>query len=106
KRFGKRQLGIALFIAFIFTSAVPISLRLIGFFPVNGSPWLIPLLFTDRLLADTMGIIVLIMFASMLTDVVEDNELKTKRRSEGLLFAASAFVTKVISGGGHFVGGL
>jgi GPH family glycoside/pentoside/hexuronide:cation symporter len=106
KRFGKRELGIALFVAFIFTSAVPISLRLIGFFPVNGSPWLLPLLLVDRLLADTMGIIVLIMFASMLTDVVEDNELKTKRRSEGLLFAASAFVTKVISGGGHFVGGL
>ncbi|MBV9541819.1 MAG: MFS transporter [Alphaproteobacteria bacterium] len=106
RRFGKRQLGVALFIAFIFTSALPISLRLIGFFPVNGSPWLIPLLFADRLLADTMGIIVLIMFASMLTDVVEDNELKTKRRSEGLFFAASAFVTKVISGGGHFIGGL
>jgi Na+/melibiose symporter-like transporter len=53
-----------------------------------------------------MGIVVLIMFGSMLTDVVEDNEIKTKRRSEGLLFAASAFVTKVISGGGHFVGGL
>jgi len=106
KRFGKRQLGIALFIAFIFTSALPISLRLIGFFPVNGSPWLIPILFADRLVSDSMGIVVLIMFGSMLTDVVEDNEIKTQRRSEGLLFAASAFVTKVISGGGHFVGGL
>jgi len=106
KRFGKRQLGIALFIAFIFTSAVPITLRLIHFFPENGSPWLIPILLVDRLVADAMGIIVLIMFGSMLTDVVEDNEIKTKRRSEGLLFAASAFVTKVISGGGHFVGGL
>lgn len=106
KRFGKRQLGIALFIAFIFLSSLPIGLRLIGFFPVNGSPWLLPLLLLDRLVTDTLAIVVLVMFSSMLADVVEDSQLQTGRRSEGLFFAAQSFVTKAISGAGAFIAGL
>lgn len=105
KRFGKRQLGIALFVAFILTSSLPILLRLIGFFPENGSPWLLPLLLADRFIADILAIVVLIMFSSMLTDVVEDNEINTQRRSEGLYFAAMAFVSKATSGFGAFIGG-
>jgi len=72
---------------------------------VNGSPWLLPLLFAERLLALTVAIVVLIMFSSMLTDVVEDSELRTKRRSEGLFFAASSFIAKAISGTGAFIAG-
>ncbi|HEV2650999.1 MAG TPA: MFS transporter [Rhizomicrobium sp.] len=105
KRFGKRALAIGLFITFIVVSSAPIALRLIGFFPPNGSPFLVPLLFTERLISGTLGIVVLIMFSSMLTDVVEDNELRTKRRSEGLYFAASSFVAKAISGAGAFIAG-
>jgi Na+/melibiose symporter-like transporter len=52
-----------------------------------------------------LGIVVLIMFSSMLTDVVEDNELRTRRRSEGLFFAASSFIAKAISGTGAFIAG-
>lgn len=105
KIFGKRQLAIALFISFIFTSSIPIALRLIGFFPANGSPFLVPLLLADRLVSDTLAIVVLIMFSSMLTDVVEDNEIKTKRRSEGLFFAAMAFISKATTGVGALIGG-
>ncbi len=106
RRFGKRELGIALFIIYIFTASLPIALRLVGFFPANGSPLLLPLLLLDRMVSDTLGFVVLIMFSSMLADVVEDNELKTGRRSEGLFFAAQSFVTKAISGAGAFIGGL
>ena len=105
KRFGKRRLGIALFFAFIVVTTLPIGLRLIGFFPPNGSPWLLPILFVERTLAQGFAIVVLIMYSSMLTDVVEDNELRTRRRSEGLFFAASSFVSKAISGAGAFVAG-
>jgi len=105
KRFGKRRLGIGLFIAFIVVTTLPIGLRLIGFFPPNGSPWLLPILFAERTLAQGLAIVVLIMYSSMLTDVVEDNELRTKRRSEGLFFAASSFVAKAISGAGAFIAG-
>ena len=106
KAFGKRKLAIALYIVFIFTSSIPIALRLIGFFPANGSPFLLPLLLADRLVSDSLAIVVLIMFSSMLTDVVEDSEIKTKRRSEGLFFAALAFVSKATTGVGALIGGL
>lgn len=105
KRLGKRRLAIALFIVFIVISSLPIGLRLLGLFPANGSPFLLPILFVERLVVNALGIVVLIMFSSMLTDVVEDNELRTKRRSEGLFFAASSFVAKAISGAGAFIAG-
>lgn len=105
RRFGKRRLAIGLFITFILIAGVPIGLRLIGLFPPNGSPWLLPILIVDRFVMNALGLIVVIMFSSMLTDVVEDNELRTKRRSEGLFFAASSFVAKAISGAGAFIAG-
>lgn len=105
KRLGKRRLAIALFIAYIVISTLPIGLRLLGLFPPNGSAWLLPILFAERTLALTVAIVVLIMFSSMLTDVVEDNELRTRRRSEGLFFAASSFIAKAISGTGAFIAG-
>ena len=37
---------------------------------------------------------------SMMADVVEDSELKTARRSEGLFYAARGFAAKAISAGG------
>jgi Na+/melibiose symporter-like transporter len=105
KRLGKRKLAIGLFISFIVISSLPIGLRLLELFPANGSPFLLPILFVERLVVNALGIVVLIMFSSMLTDVVEDNELRTKRRSEGLFFAASSFVAKAISGAGAFIAG-
>jgi Na+/melibiose symporter-like transporter len=106
RRFGKRKVAISLFITFILVSSLTITLRLIGFFPVNGSPWLMPLLLLERFTVSILGLTVLVMFSSMLADVVEDNELRTKRRSEGLFFAAQSFVAKAISGTGAFIAGL
>jgi Na+/melibiose symporter-like transporter len=42
----------------------------------------------------------------MIADVVEDSELRTGRRSEGLLFSASSLVAKAVSGIGIFASGL
>jgi Na+/melibiose symporter-like transporter len=42
------------------------------------------------------------MVSSMIADVVEDSELKTGRRSEGLFFSASSLVAKAVSGMGIF----
>ena len=39
----------------------------------------------------------------MIADVVEEAQLKTGRRSEGLFFAASAFIAKATSGFGIMV---
>jgi Na+/melibiose symporter-like transporter len=42
----------------------------------------------------------------MIADVVEDSQLSTGRRSEGLFFAASSFIQKAVSGIGVFLSSL
>src|SRR5206468_2832406 len=43
---------------------------------------------------------------SMIADVVEDSELKTGRRSEGLFFAGSSLIQKAVTGLGVFASGI
>ena len=45
------------------------------------------------------------LFASMIADLVEQNELKTKRRSEGVFFAAITFTRKCTQGIGVLIAG-
>ena len=46
------------------------------------------------------------MIISMLADVVEESEVTTGRRSEGLFFAGSAFMQKVVTGLGLLGSGM
>jgi Na+/melibiose symporter-like transporter len=85
---------------------LPILLRLMGYFPENGSPWLLPLLVVFALVANTLGLSATMLNGAMTADIVEDSELKTGRRSEGLFFAAQDFVAKAVSGAGVFISGL
>jgi GPH family glycoside/pentoside/hexuronide:cation symporter len=47
-----------------------------------------------------------ILTSSMVADIVEDSEVSTGRRSEGVFVAASSFVQKAVSGIGIFVSSL
>ena len=77
-------------------------LSLTGHFPANGSSQLMPLLFGTGILSTTLLIIQGILFSSMLADVVEENEVRTGKREEGVFFGASTFVQKSVSGLGVF----
>lgn len=79
-----------------------IVLRLVGFFPANHSPLLLPLLVLGSFIVVTLIILASILVASMVADIVEDSELTTGRRSEGLFFAATSFMGKSVSGVGVF----
>ncbi len=103
KRFGKRLGAVWLFGSGLFIAIFPILLRLMGLFFVNGSPWLLPALFAFAVVTGATTIASSILMTAMLADVVEDSELKTKRRSEGLFFAGSSFMAKAVSGLGVFL---
>jgi Na+/melibiose symporter-like transporter len=79
--------------------------RIVGYFPGNGSAMLVPLLLVFGTIGTTLSIACDIIISSMLADVVEDSQLKTGRRSEGLFFAARSLVIKAVSGVGGFVAG-
>ena len=102
KRMGKKGAAQLAKIAAFFIGAAPITLRLLGVFPDNGEPIVVPLLFLQTTLSTGLSITAAILIASMIADVVEDSELKTGRRSEGLFFAAASFVNKAVSGIGIF----
>lgn len=104
--FDKKPAAMILIPLGIITSASPIVLRLLGAFPANGSPVLYPLIFAINVVGVGLGIVGSILFTSMIADVVEDSELKTGRRQEGLFFAAAAFVNKAVSGMGIFASGM
>ncbi|HJW41499.1 MAG TPA: MFS transporter [Rhizomicrobium sp.] len=106
KRLGKRVGAVSLFATGLFISIFPILLRLLGVFLPNSSPLLVPVLFTFGAISGAMTIGSSILMGAMLADVVEDSELKTKRRSEGLFYAGSSFMAKAVSGLGILLTGL
>jgi Na+/melibiose symporter-like transporter len=106
RRFDKRPAAMLLLPAGLAFQIGPIVLRLVGLFPGNDSPVIFGTIFCTNILATGLGIMANILFSSMIADVVEDAELKTGRRQEGLFFAAIAFANKSVTGLGIFTSGL
>lgn len=104
KWLGKKRALICAAVASAVLGPTPIVLRLLGLFPDNGSPLLVPLLFVIGTVTVGLSIIPPILASSMMSDVVEDHQVKSGRRSEGVLFAANAFLLKCVSGLGLLAG--
>lgn len=106
RRFEKKPVAMVLIPTGVVFGVGPIVLRLMGAFPGNDSPLLFWTIFTTNILYVGIGVTANILFSSMIADVVEDAELKTGRRQEGLFFAAIAFANKSTTGLGIFAAGL
>ena len=102
RRFDKRGAAVGVAVVMIALIPIPYFARLAGYFPENGSPALLPTLMVFSVTTTTLTIIWSILIASMLADVVEDNEVRTGKRAEGVFFAANTFVAKCVSGLGVF----
>lgn len=106
KRWGKKTAAIIGGIGWIVLGPAPLWLRLWGFFPSNESPFLIPAIMFFSVAQTAAGVVSAMLIGSMMADVAEAVELKTGRRSEGLLFSANAFIAKATSGVGFFASGM
>ncbi len=85
---------------------IPVVLRLLGWFPENGTSQLVTTLVVIKLLQG-MGVVqALVTFGSMVADIVDEHELSTGRRQEGIFFASVSFCAKFTSGIGSVVGGI
>ena len=100
--FDKRKASIIITALLIVTTPISLLLSLLGLFPQNGSPQLMPFLFMSGVISTTLLIVQGILFTAMLADVVEENEVRTGLREEGVFFAANLFVQKCVSGLGVF----
>lgn len=98
--FGKKRAAITIGILAFTIAPAPVIARQFGLLPPNG---------TDELYMIVLGITVFdlaliiayqMLAASMVADIVEQNELVTGRRSEGIYFAGISFMRKLAQGVG------
>src|ERR1041385_249739 len=66
--------------------------------PANGTVLLFLVLIADRMVSMGLGIMGFVIVSSMIADIVEDIEVKSGQRSEGLLFSADTVLQKIAQG--------
>jgi glycoside/pentoside/hexuronide:cation symporter, GPH family len=99
-RFGKKWAAIAAILMNITLYPIPYIMLLNGWWPEFGS-WNSLYLYSAFIVAEVVGAVVGgVLLDSMMADVVEDSQVVTSRRSEGLFYAARGFAAKAISAGG------
>ena len=106
RRFGKRETVLGFYGTWLVTAVIPMTGRLLGFMPPNGSQALLAILVLDFFLGVGFAVGCHIVLNSMLSDASEDVAVKTGRRSEGVLFAAYGLLGKLGNGVGAFLAGL
>lgn len=106
KRFDRKPVMLmALFGTALFAQLV-VNLRLLGLLPENGDPILLPCLIANAAgFLFSLGICGVAIY-SMIGDIVDDNELVTGLREEGLFYSARAFFAKASYSFGHFFAGI
>jgi len=105
-RFEKRRTAVVLAGGAILWGPLPIFMRLLGVFPPNGHPAVLPLLVVHTVVLVTAAIMTGIVLSSMIADVIDEGELETGRRQEGMFSSAIAFAAKAVSGLGGFLAGV
>ena len=105
QRFDKKQtlIGASLGSALLVNAGV--ALRLLGLFPENGSPLLLPLIMGFILLVGVAAALGFISAGSMMADVAQEYELHSGQPRQGIFLSATSFSGKLASGGGHLLAG-
>lgn len=105
-RLDKRRAALALATFGVLFGPVPVVARLLGRMPENGTPLLFWLIVAHGGLMVLATIQLGILYSSMVMDTVDENELATGLRQEGMFMAAVAFTNKAVSGLGNLIGGV
>ncbi len=83
----------------------PVCLRLIGWFPENGTTSVIVVLVLVTFISSLGVIQAVITVGSMMADIADEHEFNTERRQEGIFFGALSFSGKGASSIGSVVAG-
>jgi Na+/melibiose symporter-like transporter len=106
KRFDRKPVMLAALAGVALFAQLVVDLRLLGWMPENRDPMLMP-----SLLANAAGFffsigVGVVAIMSMIGDVVDENEMLTGKREEGLYYSARAFFAKAAYSFGHFFAGV
>ena len=106
KRFEKRDLILFALTFITLLQMLKVSLRFAGWLPENGDALLLQIFIFQTMLMGYCGSLFLMMYASMMADIADDQELKNGLRQEGIFSGGITFAGKVTSGFGLILGGL
>ena len=105
-RFEKRDLVLFAIASVSVLQVLKVSLRFAGWLPDNGDPLLLQILVLHALVTGYFVSLTLMMFASMMADIADHQELQNGLRQEGIFSGGIAFSGKVTTGFGLILGGL
>lgn len=106
ERFEKRGAALGLATFAVFFGPLPIYLRLAGLMPENGDPLLLAMILVHAGIIVVPAVSIGIIASSMIADTVDESELATGQRREGVFSSAIAFSLKAASGLGTLAAGI
>ena len=104
--FEKHQIMMYAMSLLMVMAMLKVGLRFLQVWPENGEPSLLPMLVVHASIMAYGGSLVLIMFASMIADIVDEQEHLTSMRQEGTFSAGVSLAGKSMTGLGLIIGGL
>ncbi len=104
--FGKKPSVVYGTLWWALCQTVPVVLRLLDWFPQNHSAELLWTLIFIKFVQGLGVVQALVSFNSMIADIVDEHELTTGKRQEGIFFSAVSFSNKVTTALGTFVAGI
>ena len=102
-RFDKRATIVSTALTLSIFPAIPVILRLLGWFPANGSMELMWSIAAFGALGAASGSILNISVMSALADIADENAARYGVRQEGVLYSARTFFAKLDASLGHGV---
>ena len=106
QRFDKPQLLAAFSLLLALNGFWFLGGRLLGILPENGHPIIYPLLLLNTGIGVFMIVGMQVVAASLAADILDEQEVATGKRQEGVVFAAGAFVQKATTGAGALLAGI
>ena len=106
KVWDKKRSAMALALFAVLFGPLPIGLRLLGWFPENGTRDLVTALFFFTIILTAALISINIITASMIADLTDQGEADSGRRLEGAFTSLIVFSVKASSGVGALLAGV
>ena len=106
KLFDKKKAAIVCTILFSVGMTSPYNLKLVDLMPSNENPAVIFSVFFLYLFAFTFLWSGMSLSSSMMADVVDEYEVSSNKRNEGIFFSILSFAYKCTVGVGYLIGGL
>lgn len=106
RRFDRKPVMVSAMAGITVFAQLVINMRLLGWMPANGDPLLLPLLLANAFCFVFFLGVASVAVLGMIGDIIDENELLTGLRQEGLYYSARAFFSKASYSFGHLFAGV